>query len=143
VAGNDPVLVLSPVLVCDSSRLPLDTKPSCNAPREFLRTSDPRIGEFAESGGKYPIEDCRRAAFISAVVVGDRKGLRVGIVSEHRFGGRKLEGGDGKEKASLVGVGVVAEIASWSGRGVWMAMVAVVEVHASATAGAINSSLID
>jgi hypothetical protein len=58
--------------------------------------------------------------------VGDCKALRVGIVSENRFGWRKLEGGDGKEKVSLVGVGVVAEVASWRGRGVWMAMVVVV-----------------
>lgn len=34
------------------------------------------------------------------------------MVSENRFGWRKLEDGDGKEKASLVGVGVVAKVAS-------------------------------
>lgn len=50
--GNDTVLVRSPFLVQESSRLPLDTKPSCNAPREILRSGDPRIGVFTESGEK-------------------------------------------------------------------------------------------
>lgn len=124
-AGKDTVLVLSSGLAQDPTHSPVLTKLSFNVPIEFLRINEPRREFSVMSGGKYPIDDCRREVFVSAVALELEVGEKhVGaVIIEYLFGCRKLDGGVGDVSTSFGGVESAEFVTRRRGRGLWVVMV--------------------